>query len=124
MSIQSVVVKRVRNGVTYVPAIDVCMAADDAVIISIVEEGDRRPDFKPGHTVLELTTFCSGIEGRHLREVIPFVEANRGKNIVVHCYYGQQRSKSVAEQIALRFPEYTLTKHSPDFMLHWRFGKG
>lgn len=110
-------VRRKGNTLSYIPQYLVSSLPSDACIISIVDEHGRRPVFKPDQTVLELTDYGIGLTGDDLRQSCEFLSANRGKNLYVHCFMGQQRSKGIVENLHLRNPSYRVMRHSADCSL-------
>ena len=110
-------VRRKGNTLSYIPQYLVASLPADACIISIINEHARRPVFKTDQTVLQLTDYGMGMTCGDLRLSGEFLAFNRGKNIYVHCYMGQQRSKGIAEALLLRNPTYHLMRHSADCSL-------
>lgn len=113
----SVQVRRVRNTLSYMPEWMVDMCAPDSPVISIVYNPDRSPKFAEGQPVLTLVDEGLGLTTEHAIQAVQFARDHRGKNINVHCYMGEQRSKWIAEQLQLRMPEYVILKHRPDGLL-------
>lgn len=113
-----IIVRRTRNTLSYIPQYMVPRVPADGVIISIINEHARRPEFKDTQSVLLLTDTGCGLNGSDLRKSDYFLQDHAGKNIYVHCYMGQQRSKWIVENLALRHPEYTVLHHVPDAVLY------
>jgi len=112
-------VKRVRHGISYIPRSYVKDLADDANIISIVSDGDRRPNFKPGQRVLELTDMFMGLNGEDHQKALAFLDGLEGANCFVHCEMGQICSKNMARWLQHHRPHYRIACHSTDFVLAW-----
>ena len=110
-------VVRKKHGISYIPQHYVNRLAHDANIISIVGDGEYRPEFKPTQNVLKLTTGLSGISGGDMRQAVAFLESLDGANFFIHCYMGQIRSKQLAQSLALRYPKYQVLKHATNFKL-------
>lgn len=117
MSITRVQVRRRGNATVYMPAWMVGLCDEDAVIISIVYEGERRPTFGPNQTVLKLTDEGRGVTPEMFHTALRFAREHQGKIINVHCHQGQQRSKTIARQIATVFPNYVCLEHKPSGIL-------
>lgn len=111
-------VKRVRNTLSYIPECYVGGLPDDAKIISIIDEGGRRPEFKPTQTVLPLESGVYGLANPDYKAAGEFLAAHLGENIYIHCWMGQIRSKNLAEHLALRNSEYVVMRHSTDCVTH------
>lgn len=108
---------RRQLGVTYLPQYLVEAVPKDACVISIIDEGSRRPIFAPTQTVLPLTDYGFGLTQEDLDQVDSFAAAYAPENIYVHCYMGQQRSKFIAERIARLNPQYVVYPYAPKMCL-------
>lgn len=115
---KSIAVHLKRHGISYIPRSYVKDLADDANIISIVSDGDGRPNFKPGQKVLELTDMFSGLNGEDHQKALAFLDSLNGENVFVHCEMGQIRSKNMARWLQHHRPSYRLFQHTTDFRLY------
>lgn len=116
-TIQRIVVKRKANTLVYMPEWMTGLLQEDSVVISILYEDARGPQFLSTMDVLTLRDEGMGLTPEHFHGALRFAKQHRGKNINIHCYTGQQRSKWLAEQLASVFSEYTILKHQPDGVL-------
>lgn len=115
--ITNVKVRRVRNTLSYMPEWMVGLCENDSPIISIVYNPEYAPKFPSEQPVLVLVDDGLGMGTEHVIQAAKFAREHRGKNINVHCYMGQQRSKWIAEHLQMRMPEYVILKHRPDGLL-------
>ncbi|WDS62282.1 hypothetical protein [Pseudomonas phage D6] len=110
-------VHRKRHGISYIPRGYVKDLADGVNIISIVSDGDSRPNFKPEQKVLELTDMMFGLNGEDHQKALAFLDSLNGENVFIHCEMGQQRSKNMARWLQHHRPRYHISRHTTDFCM-------
>lgn len=111
-------VRRKGNTLSYIPKHAVSAVEDGECIISICDEEERRPQWKPNQKVLELTSGLYGLDGEAFQKAQWFLLENQGKNIYVHCYMGQIRSKGLCESLAIRNKPYIVVRGATDSIIY------
>ncbi|BEG72567.1 hypothetical protein [Pseudomonas phage PA1C] len=102
MSIVSVKVTRKRKGVIHVPRGVGCAVNPGTNLISIEYNRADNYGIADGVNVFEIDGFDNPINSRNA-ELVEWVKACNGENIVVHCEMGMKRSKQVALWIIEHF---------------------
>jgi len=118
MTITNIRAQYPRNIITYMPAWMCGALSKTSVIISIAYIGERRPVFGPEQTVLEINDDGCGLTPEDFHKALRFVKEHKGRNINIHCHQGQQRSKTLANQLATVIPQYRVLEHRPDGVIY------
>lgn len=100
--IVSIQVKQVRNGVIHIPRFKASEAIAGQNIISIEFYDDDRPEFREGVNVFPITGFHDP-DLDVVAELVNWIEACEGENIIVHCEMGIKQSRGIAEWIVENF---------------------
>lgn len=111
-------VRRKGNTLSYISKPAVSQVEDGECIISICDEEERRPVWKPNQKVLELTSGLHGLDGEAFHKASFFLQEHKGKNIYVHCYMGQIRSKHLCENLAIRNKPYIVVRGATDSIIY------